>query len=217
MIGKKQQYVSDIMDDMMGSDTDVDTFIHDPEMHSIWSRYHLVRDVMQGNLPEAIDPEMDVRIAVAIQSEPTLLVPDARNQVASVGSHFKNWAEQATSFAIAASVMAIMIFGAQTLNTPESVNLDNSAITSLELLNVDNTLIADKTEYTDIQELLLEHTRVHSLYGFQHLTNLVSVVNHTIPVILKPTSDRVYYNLDKEEGQDKKDNLDEQSKASDKR
>ncbi|MCP4270848.1 MAG: hypothetical protein GY781_02615 [Gammaproteobacteria bacterium] len=217
MIGKKQQYVSDIMDDMMDSDTDVDTLIHDPEMRSIWSRYHLVRDVLQGDLPEAIDPEMDVRIAMAIQSEPTLLVPDARNQVASIGSHIKNWAEQATSFAIAASVMAIMIFGAQTLNTPESVNLDNSAITSLELLNVDNTLIADKTEYTEIQEILLDHTQTQSLYGLQHLTDLVSVVNYTIPVILKPTSDRVYYNLDKEEDQDKKDNLDKQSKASDKR
>ncbi len=217
MIGKKQQYVSDIMDDMMDSDTDVDTLIHDPEMHSIWSRYHLVRDILQGDLPEAIDPEMDARIAMAIQSEPTLLVPDARNQIASIGSHIKNWAEQATSFAIAASVMAIMIFGAQTLNTPESVNLDNSAITSLELLNVDNTLIADKTEYTEIQEFLLDHTQTHSLYGLQHLTDYVSVVNHTIPVILKPTSDRVYYNLDKEETQDKKDKLDEQSKASDKR
>ncbi len=72
MIGKKQQYVSDIMDDMMDSDTDVDTLIHDPEMRSIWSRYHLVRDVLQGNLAEAIDPERDVRIAVAMQSEPTL-------------------------------------------------------------------------------------------------------------------------------------------------
>jgi len=217
MIEKKQQYVSDIMDDVMDSDTDVDTLISDPEMHSIWSRYHLVRDVLQGDLPEAIDPEMDARIAMAIQSEPTLLVPDARNQVASIGSQVKNWAEQATSFAIAASVMAIMIFGAQTLNTPESVKIDNSAITSLELLNVNNTLIADKTQYTDIQELLLDHTRNVSLYGLQYLTPYVSTVNHTIPVILKPTSDRVYYDLEKEDSQINDDSQDKQSKATDKK
>ena len=217
MIGQKQQFVSEIMDDMMESDTDVDALICDPEMRSIWSRYHLVRDVLQGNLPDSIDPEMDARIALAIQSEPTLLVPDARNQVASIGSHVKSWAEQATSFAIAASVMAIMIFGAQTLNTPESVKMDNSAITSLELLNVDNSLIADKTEYTDIQEILLDQTRTHSLYGLQHLNLYVSTVSHTIPVILKPTSDRVYYDLEKEENQNKDENLDKQNKASNKK
>jgi len=199
MVEQKRQYVSAIMDDIISSETDVEDLISDPEMRSIWSRFHLVRDIIQGDLPEVIDPEMDIRIAQAIQDEPVLLVPSARNQVATLGANVRNWAEQATSFAIAASVMALMIFGAQFMNSPESVKIDNSAITSLELLNVDvdNSLIDTKTEYTHIQEFLLDQTRTHSQYGLQYMTPYVSVVNYTIPVILKPTSDNVYYNLDK--------------------
>ncbi len=203
MIEQKQRHVSALMDDEIHSNADVEALINDPEMCSIWSRFHLVRDVLQGDLPEAIDPEMESRIAAAIQSEPTLLVPDARNKVASLGSNIKSWAEQATSFAIAASVMAIMIIGTQFINTPEAIKVDNSAITSLELLNVDSSLIDDKTEYTDVQEFLLDHTRTDSLYGLQYMNPYVSVVNHTVPVILKPTSDNVYYNLDKKSEQAK--------------
>jgi len=199
MVEQKRQYVSAIMDDVISSETDVEDLINDPEMRSIWSRFHLVRDVIQGDLPEAIDPEMDLRIAQAIHNEPVLLVPSARNQVATLGSNIKNWAEQATSFAIAASVMAVMIFGAQYLNAPDAIKIDNSAITSLELLNVDvdNSLIDTKTEYTGIQEFLLDQTRTHSQYGLQYMTPYTNVVNYTVPVILKPTSDNVYYNLDK--------------------
>ena len=89
-----------------------------------------------------------------------------------------------------------MIIGVQTLNTPVPAT-DNSAITSLQLLNVDSSLIADQAEYTDIQESLLEYTRSNSLYGLQYMTPFVSVVNHSVQVKLKPTSDHVYYNLDK--------------------
>ncbi len=199
MVEQKQQYVSAMMDDVIASEAEVEELINDPEMRSIWSRFHLIRDVLQGDLPEAIDHNLDIRIAQAIQNEPALLVPGARKQVATIGTHIKHWTEQATSFAIAASVVAVMIIGAQMMNMPQSVETDNSAITSLELLNVDvdNSLIDTKTEYTGIQEFLLDHTREHSIYGLQYLTPDVSVVNQTVPVILKPTSDKIYYNLDK--------------------
>ena len=194
---QKRQSVSNLMDNEMSSDAEINELVRNPEMRSIWSRYHLVRDLLQGEVPEAIDPQLEARIYSAIKNEPALLVPSARQQVSSWTSNVRTWTEQATGFAIAASVTAIMVFGVQTLNKPLTPTIDNSAITSLQLLNVDTSLIADQTEYSKSQEFLLELTRKDSLYGLQYMTPYVSVVNYSVPVKLKPTSDNVYYNLDK--------------------
>jgi len=199
MTEQKRLHVAAIMDNDSASDAEIDILINDTEMRSIWSRFHLVRDLIQGEVPEFIDPKMDTRILAAIQAEPTLLVPSARRQVSSWRASIRTFAEQATGFAIAASVTAIMVFAVQTLNTPLTPNTENSAITSLQLLNVDSSLITEQTEYTYNQELLLDVTRQGSLYGLQDMTPFVSVVNYSFPVQLKPTSDNMYFNLDKKQ------------------
>jgi len=200
---QKRQNIASIMDDEYSSELEIEELISDPEMRSVWSRFHLVRDVIQGDIPKVIDPQLDSRIYAAIQNEPALLVPSARHKLSDWRATMKSWAEQATGFAIAASVTALMVTGVQTLNTPitPTPSIDNSAITSLQLLEVDSTLIAEHTdtEYTPNQELLIELTRMQSHYGLHNMTPLVSVVNYSIPVVLKPTSDRVYFNLDKKE------------------
>ena len=204
MTEHKRQNVAAIMDNEHASDTEIEALVNDPEMRSIWSRFHLVRDVIQDELPNVIDPQLHSRIYSAIQDEPALLVPSARREIKTWRDTMKSWAEQATGFAIAASVTAVMVIGMQTLNTPVTPGIDNSAITSLELLNVDNSLIADETEYSDDQELLIEFTRRQSLYGLHDMSPLVSVVNYTVPIKLKSTSDHVYFNLDEEENSESK-------------
>ncbi|MCP3674024.1 MAG: hypothetical protein GY829_06090 [Gammaproteobacteria bacterium] len=199
MTEQKRQNVAAIMDDEYASNAEIEALVSDPEMRSIWSRFHLVRDVIQGDVPEVINPQLNSRIFKAIQDEPALLVPSARREVMTWPKIIKGWSEQVTGFAIAASVTAMMVLGMQSLNTPEDIGIDNSAITSLELLNVDSSLIADETEYSVDQELLIEFTRQQSLYGLHDMSPLVSVVNYTVPIKLKPTSEHVYFNLDDEE------------------
>lgn len=195
MTEQKRQYVDAIMTNELASDVELEALIRDPEMRSIWARFHLVSDLIKDQVAEVIDPQLDSRIFAAIQSEPELLVPSARRQMSAWRTTIKSFSEQATGFAIAASVTAIMVFAVQTLNNPSTPKIENSAITSLQLLNVDSSLITEQPEYTNVQEFLLDYTRQGSLYGLQDMTPFVSVVNYSVAVPLKPTSDKVYYNL----------------------
>ncbi len=209
---QKQQTVADIIDfdsdidsnnDVVSS-ADLDELVNDSEMRSIWSRYHLVNDLIKGEVPKSIDLQLDKRIFNLIQQEPTLLVPNVRRQqreqgkdgqlkpakVASIATSIRDWTEQATGLAIAASVTAIIVFGVQTLNTPTQ---QTSAITSLELLELDNLPIAEQSEHTQLQENLLDFTKQSSRYGLQNISPFVNVVSHSVTVPL--TLFKPNYNL----------------------
>jgi negative regulator of sigma E activity len=197
MTVQKRQLVARLMDDLSNqeelSNQDVEQLINDSETRSIWSRFHLVSDIIKGEVPEAISPDFDQRVQSAISNEPTILVPSARNKKSKVKTdkspsfivaNIRDWAEQATGLAIAASVTAVMVLGVQTLNSPQPTQLSNSAITSLELLEVDNLQIAEEVNYTELQESLINFTKDKSNYGLQFLKPQVSVVNHSVTVPL---------------------------------
>ncbi|MFT5451631.1 MAG: negative regulator of sigma E activity [Enterobacterales bacterium] len=199
MTEQKRQLVSRLMDDLSAqdavSDQDMDQLINDSETRSIWSRFHLVSDIIKGDAPETIALDFEQRVQSAISNEPTLLVPSARNKKSNVETqktpsfiveNIRDWAQQATGLAIAASVTAVMVLGVQALNSPQTTQISNSAITSLELLEVDNLQIAEESNYSELQENLLDYTRASSQYGLQFLKPQVSVVNHsvTVPLIL---------------------------------
>ncbi|MFT5520042.1 MAG: negative regulator of sigma E activity [Enterobacterales bacterium] len=197
MTVQKRQLVARLMDDLSNqdnvSDQDVEQLINDSETRSIWSRFHLVSDIIKGDAPEAITLDFDQRVQSAISNEPTLLVPSARNKKSNVKTqkapsfvvaNIRDWAQQATGLAIAASVTAVMVLGVQALNSPQTTQMPHSAITSLELLEVDNLQIAEESDYSQLQENILDYTRTSSQYGLQFLKPQVSVVSHSVTVPL---------------------------------
>lgn len=96
----------------------------EPELQDTWQRYHTLRSVMQKE--ELADPSLDISGAVfaAIESEPTYSASTddsaAKQPVAKEKSSF--W-KPLTSMAVAASVTAVVILGAQNTIEPQSQQL----------------------------------------------------------------------------------------------
>jgi sigma-E factor negative regulatory protein RseA len=74
----------------------------DSDARDRWERYHLIRDVIQGHVPVALDTDFAARIRRAIEAEP-LPQPVARPLPA--------WYKPVTGFALAASVVLMALFG----------------------------------------------------------------------------------------------------------
>jgi negative regulator of sigma E activity len=189
MSEQKRQQIASLMDSENCSDADLDLLISNSEMRTLWSRFHLVRDVLTNDAPKVVDPHLSNRIYSMILKEPALLIPSARKArkvswINELPSNIRTWGEQASGFAIAASVTAIMVFGVQTLNTPNPQDATKSAITAIELLEVDDLQITEQQEYSKLQKELLDFTRQSSQYGLQSMTPYVSTVNHKVTVPL---------------------------------
>jgi len=212
MIEQKRQHVANLMDTEQCSEADLELLVNDVEMRTIWSRFHLVSDLMHEDVPPAIDPDLDKRIFAAVLNEPALLVPSARRKAklrpsfvpAFVTSNVRNWTEQATGFAIAASVTAVMVFGVQMLNSPTAPERGKSAITSLQFLEVDDLQITKQDDNSPIQELLLEETRLSSRYGLRDISPYVSAVNHSVTIPLTPIKSNFDSILEETDTVDKK-------------
>ena len=185
----KQKYEQslEIMDNEAVSPESVDSLINDKDSHDAWYRFHLIRDVIQDKTSDVIAPDLHIRIAEAIADEPTLLVPDARREVAGWRRKITQWGEQLTSYAIAASVTTFILFSVQQMQTPEIEN--SSAITTLELIEPTDYQLANN-ELSPMQENLLDLSRMSSIYGGQHMGKYVQGVNYSIAIPLKPITEK---------------------------
>lgn len=92
----------------------VDDLLRDPELLDTWSRYHLISDCLQRNMPAQVDRELPEKVAAALESEPAILAP-TRFPATVV--------KPVAGFAIAASVAALAIFGIQQqqVNAPQAI------------------------------------------------------------------------------------------------
>lgn len=80
----------------------------DSDLQACWSRYHLISDVMQGHLPDALDPGFSARIRQAIAVEP---LPRP------VGKPLPAWYKPVTGFGLAASIVLVALFGIKLTQT----------------------------------------------------------------------------------------------------
>ena len=80
-----------------------------PELKQRWKRYHIAADALKKGLPPALlKPDFSARVMQAIEAEPTVLAP--RHFSYKVNPVTK----QLAGLAIAASVTAVAVLGAQT-------------------------------------------------------------------------------------------------------
>ncbi|QQS52994.1 MAG: hypothetical protein IPM89_08595 [Candidatus Competibacteraceae bacterium] len=80
----------------------------DGDLQSCWSRYHLISDVMQSHLPDALAPDFTARIRQAVAAEPLPL---------PVGKSLPAWYKPVTGFGLAASVVLVALFGLKLTQT----------------------------------------------------------------------------------------------------
>jgi len=83
----------------------------DGDLQSCWSRYHLISDVMQSHLPDALAPDFAARIRQAVAAEPLPL---------PVGKSLPAWYKPVTGFGLAASVVLVALFGLKLTQTADT-------------------------------------------------------------------------------------------------
>jgi len=76
-----------------------------------WRNYHLIRDALQGNLPRHLPQDLAGRVALALEHEPIHLNPQNRHSSAPTPFRTSSRARATVSFALAASLSAIAVFG----------------------------------------------------------------------------------------------------------
>ncbi|VAX09324.1 hypothetical protein MNBD_GAMMA25-2382 [hydrothermal vent metagenome] len=107
----REERLSALMDDeLIDYQQDLDKLEQSDELKQRWMRYHLIRDVVSGHLPDTVVPDFNLasRVSAAIEHEPTILAP-RRFQP-------RQLMKQAAGLAIAATVSAIAIISIQNPN-----------------------------------------------------------------------------------------------------
>ncbi len=82
---------------------------HDDELLATWSRYHLIKDTLQGHVHEYTTRNLAASISQQLEQEPVVLAPKARKTV--------SWQRPLAGFAIAASVALVAVLGVRNIDS----------------------------------------------------------------------------------------------------
>ncbi len=83
----------------------------DDALRARWARYHLISDALHNNLTRGTQLDISQRVSAAIENEPVIFAPLWQRMRPS-----RRMVKQAASVAMAASVTAVAILGAQWAN-----------------------------------------------------------------------------------------------------
>jgi len=115
MSESKFETVSLLVDNYQQNDEIFDALIEDEQLSDTWERYHLIGDVIRGDVSSSLDVDFSASIALAISSEPTVLAP-ANNEITlnkSIKAKVIQLFKPVGQLAIAASAAGLMILGVQ--------------------------------------------------------------------------------------------------------
>ncbi|MDC9612353.1 anti-sigma-E factor RseA [Xenorhabdus khoisanae] len=105
----------------------------DAAMQKQWERYHLVRDVMRGDVGDVLHLDIASQVALALEKEPVQINPAAVLESQPepktwvrmpFWGKIRPWASQITQVGIAACVSLTVIIGVQQYNSSSSVDTD---------------------------------------------------------------------------------------------
>jgi sigma-E factor negative regulatory protein RseA len=138
-----------------------------------WASYHLIRDSLQGHLPEVSLCDLAREVSQALEQEPTFLV--AAPPGAEVAQRLPQGWKYAAGLALAASLSAVTVLGIQALigrtTVPESplaagssvspeaevvpvLDSQRWAVLEPEVKERLNTYLVNHTEYVDMPGML---------------------------------------------------------------
>ncbi len=113
----KGERVSVLVDDEAAefeSRLSIDELINDDDEKARWSRYHIIRDALQGHLPERIDPDFSRKVMARVLDEaPGVTTTSVPN----------SYTKPAIGLALAASVAVVTVLGFQSLTGSRSVQM----------------------------------------------------------------------------------------------
>ena len=156
MSEERREHLSAILDNELdsGSQSAIDDLLKTPSLKASWARYHLIRDSLQQNLPEAIDTDLAARISARIQDEPTILAPRPTTN--------SRLLKPVAGFAIAASVAAMAILGIQQ-NREEGPGIQQQQVVSFTpRATVNSTAIIQQTALNTPAEAQLRKVKANT-------------------------------------------------------
>ena len=111
MTNNINEQLSTLVDDELANqDAVLEQVAADPELKARWSRYHLIRDVITGHMPEPPLGGIAQRVSQALEDEPAILAPlHKRRRAPRVPFILK----QVGGLAIAATVSAVAVLTVQ--------------------------------------------------------------------------------------------------------
>jgi len=137
---KREQLSSFVDGEIDESESHIaDHLLKDQELMDTWSRYHLLSDCLNRQLPEYIGRNLSNDIAKLIQDEPTILAPT--NTTAS-------FMKPVVGFAIAASVTAMAILGVQQQRLE-----GQSTVAQQEVIPVNQNNVASRPSQIPIRQV----------------------------------------------------------------
>ena len=83
----------------------------DDELRARWASYHLISDALHNNLSQGVELDISRRVSAAIEKEPVIFAPVWQRLRPS-----RRLIKQAAGAAVAASVTAVALLGAQWVN-----------------------------------------------------------------------------------------------------
>jgi negative regulator of sigma E activity len=112
MTNKIDEQLSILVDDELADhDAVIERVAADPELKARWSRYHLMRDVITGHMPEQPAGDIASRVSRALEQEPAIFAPVHKRKRAKKQLPFIM--KQVGGLAIAATVSAVAVLTVQ--------------------------------------------------------------------------------------------------------
>lgn len=154
----------------------------DHELRACWERYHLISNVMQSHLPDALDRDFAARIRQAVEAEP---LPRA------TAKPLPAWYKPITGFGLAASVVLVALFGLKLTQTntafpPESQVAAAPAAPIATPLSVTAQVVALNPQADDASQpvetrlnaYLVNHNGYASMNSMHGMLPYVRMVGH---------------------------------------
>jgi len=185
MTNKIDEQLSTLVDDELANyDAVLEQVAADPELKARWSRYHLMRDVITGHMPEQPVGDIASRVSQALEDEPAILAPvHKRKRTPKIPFIMK----QVGGLAIAATVSAVAVITVQqtqeeTLTTPTeiaAVQPQPQTQSSAQVRYVSDTSGLDTAVQSKLSGYLLNHNEYSVSANMQGVLPYMRIVSET--------------------------------------
>ena len=178
MTNKNDEQLSTLVDDELANqDAVLERVAADPELRARWSRYHLMRDVITGHIPEQPLGDIASRVSQALDDEPAILAPVHKRK-----RKIPFIMKQVGGLAIAATVSAVAVITVQqtqeeTSTTPTEIAVANPP--AAQVRYVSDTTGLDTAVQSKLDGYLVNHNEYSVSANMQGVLPYMRIVSET--------------------------------------
>jgi sigma-E factor negative regulatory protein RseA len=184
MTKKIDEQLSTLVDgELANQDAALEQVAADSQLKARWSRYHLIRDVVSGHVPEQ-QPFTDIagRVSQALEDEPAILAPLHKRKRAHKIPYIM---KQIGGLAIAATVSAVAVITVQQTQQQSSSAPTEIAVAqpqskpSAQVRYVSDTTGLDTAVQSKLDGYLVNHNEYSASAKMQGLLPYMRIVSET--------------------------------------